>query len=218
MIVKQVQTLTGKIKLNIPTELTEITLGQMIAMELATGNEIPLIPDLTESMVNNIVNIADLVDIRERVLSLAHKIKYQYSETKLPDKLMGVKVPSNLSIEPAGAYLVCRDLIADEINKHIETYGEEEWQENFHPSLDTCASILANYFYCRVTGKLWNEQKTEEFKREVLKLSVAEALPVARFFFLNYNNLYRPKMNLFQAFRLQLRKKLISHRLRNSNG
>src|ERR1051325_1966645 len=122
MIVKTVQTLTGKIRLQIPTELTEISLGAMIAMESATGNEIPLIPDLTEEVVNNITNVQDLIDIRERVLSLAHKIKYQYQETKLPEKLMGVKVPQNLSIEPAGAYLVCRDLIADEINKHIEQW------------------------------------------------------------------------------------------------
>ena len=183
MITKQVQTLTGKIRLQIPTELTEITLGSMIAMESATGNEIPLIPDLTAEVCDNIVNVSDLIDIRERILSLAHKIKYQYQETKLPEKLLGVKVPQNLSIEPAGAYLVCRDLIAEEINRHITEFGEDEWEQHFQPSLNTCALILANYFYCRVTGELWNEQKAEEFRSEVLKLSVAESLPVARFFF-----------------------------------
>ncbi|HXP53154.1 MAG TPA: hypothetical protein VN922_24635 [Bacteroidia bacterium] len=218
MITKTVQTLTGRIRLNIPTELSEITLGAMIEMESATGNSIPLIPELTEDVVNNITDIADLIDIRERILSLAHKIKYQYQETKLPAKLIGVKVPSNLSIEPAGAYLVCRDLIAEEINKHIELHGEDDWQSHFHPSLNTCALILSNYFYSRVTGELWNEQKAEEFQEQVLTLSVAEALPVARFFIRSYPDLCLPKISLWQVFKQKLREKRALRNLRSSVG
>ena len=47
--------------------------------------------------------------------------KYCYNKTKIPNYIIldgrQIKVLNNLSIEPAGAYLVCRDLIADEINK-----------------------------------------------------------------------------------------------------
>lgn len=218
MITKTIRTISGKVKLHIPENLSEITLGQMIAMEQVSDNSIPLIPELTEDIVNNIINLDDLLNIRERILSLAHQIKYCYNSNILPEKLMGVKVPNNLSIEPAGAYLVSRDLIADEINRHIEMYGEDDWKENFVPSLDTCAGILANYFYCRVTKELWSEQKANEFKEQVLKLSVQEALPVACFFFKAYPDLSKQKIGLWRAFKLILKRKQVSRRLRNSNG
>jgi hypothetical protein len=230
MITRTLSTLQGKIKIHIPERHSEITLGQMIAMQSASV-DIPIIPELTEDVVNNIINIDDLIQIRERVLSLAHQIRYCYAESAIPETIAfgrvktwrgwkdrKVKVIRNLSIEPAGAYLCSRDLIADEINRHIAEFGEDEWKENFTPSLDCCAGILANYFYCRVTGKLWSEQAAEAFRAEILNLPVSEALPVARYFFMNYNNLYRPKTSLWQAFKQQLKKRQVLKRLRNSNG
>ncbi len=221
MIQKTIQTIQGKVKIAIPTSLAEITIGQMMDMESAISNSIPLIPELTEDIVNNITNYSDLIDIRERILSLAHKIKYEYHEAKLPEYIhvLGkrIKVIKNLSIEPAGAYLACRDIIADEINAHIAIYGEDKWQDKFTPSLKTCSLILAHYFYCHVTGLLWNEQKAEEFQSEILKLSVQEALPVARFFIMKYPDLSQSRRSLWQVFKLILRKNLALRRLRNSN-
>lgn len=232
MITQSLNTLKGRIKIHIPENLSEITLGQMIAMQNVTGSEIPLIPELTEEVVDNIIEIDDLIQIRERVLSLAHQIKYCYTETKLPDYIVfgtrtnrwgfvkenRVKVPGNLSIEPAGAYLVSRDLIAEEINKHIELYSEEAWQENFVPSLECCCGILANYFYCKVTGNIWSEQKSEDFKSEILKLSVQEALPIARFFINAYPDLSKQKIGLWQAIKQTWKKKQVYYRLKSLNG
>jgi hypothetical protein len=231
MITKSIQTISGKVRINIPTSLTEITIGQMIKMESADGNEIPLIPQLTEDVVNNITNYQDLIDIRERVLSLAHKIKYEYKESKLPEFIVfgtkrtrfgfikenRIKVPKNLSIQPAGAYLACRDLIADEINRHINLYGEDGWQNNFVPSLKTCAMILAHYFYCPVTGQSWSDQKAEAFESEILKLSVQEALPVARFFIKAFPNLSQLKIGLWKTILQSWRNVRASRRIKNLN-
>lgn len=230
MITRTLTTLQGKVKIHIPERLSEVTLGSMIAMQNA-DIDIPIIPELTEAIVNNIVNIDDLIQIRERVLSLAHQIKYCYSESAIPETITFGRVKTwrgwkdrkipvirNLSIEPAGAYLCSRDLIADEINRHIDLFGEDGWKENFAPSLECCAGVLANYFYCRVTGELFSEQAAEAFKSEVLKLPVSEALPVARYFFMNYNNLYRPKTSLWQVLKQQWKKRQALQRLRNSNG
>lgn len=233
MITKSVRTLSGVVRLRIPTDLSEVTLSAMIAMQSVAedSNEIPLIPGLDRQTVDNIIDFKDLIDIRERILSLAHQIQYCYNSKNIPTHITigtrrnrwgrtvpnKIKVITNLSIEPAGAFLSSRDLIADEINKHIQIYGEDKWQENFVPSLDVCASILANYFYCTVTGELWNEQKAEVFKSEVLKLSIQDALPIARFFFLNYNNLFKPKTSLYQAFRQKLKSNLALRRLKNSH-
>lgn len=231
MITKTLRTLSGPVKIKIPENLNEATLGAMIQMQSVTENEIPLIPGLTREICDNIIEFQDLTDIRDRVLSLAHQIKYCYEGTKLPEYVVfgykkkwlrtvpnKIKVIKNLSIEPAGAYLASRNLIVDEINRHIAIYGEDNWQANFIPSLDICAGILANYFYCPVTGLLWNEQRAETFKSEVLKLSVQDALPISRYFFLNYNDLWRPKTSPWLRFKLKLNERRVYRNLKNSRS
>ena len=235
MHIQTLKTLSGQIKIKIPTNLSEVTLGQMIAAQnfVEDDNEFhPLVPELTKQVSDNIINIQQRYDVQDRLLSLVHQLKYCYESKKIPEYITigtkqvkhfwgmktvpnRVKVITNLSIEPAGAYLSSRDLIVDEINKHIAIYGEDDWQANFMPSLDTCAGVLANYFYCPVTGELWNEQKAEGFKSEVLKLSIQDTLPIARFFFHNYNSLYRPKTSLYQVFRQILKKNQALRRLKN---
>ncbi len=214
MITKTILTTSGKQKINIPTDLSEITLGELI--DIGQGK---LVPGITQEFCDNITNYADLEMIQEYILSLAHKIKYCY-ETELPRKITisgkTINVIKNLSIEPAGAYLCSRDLIADEINRHIEQFGEDEWKNNFSPSLERCAGLLANYFYCPVTGDLFSEQKAETFKSEILKLKVSEALPIARYFFLRYPNLSKQKISLWRAFKQIWKNAQVRRRLRNS--
>jgi len=240
MIIKTLTTTFGKVKVKIPQSLKDITMRQMIQSENMTDEEReqaefdPIMPDLTRRIADNIVDVQDLSDLRERLLSLFHNTKYEYDRKIIPEyitfghrksKRFGVftvtkenkvKVIKNLSIEPAGAFLASRDLISDEINRHIKIYGEDNWQDNFNPSLDVCAEILAHYFYCRVTGNDYSVQKAEQFKETILDLSVEQALPIARYFFLNYNNLYKPKMSLLKAFRVKLNNKLALRNLKNS--
>lgn len=214
MITKSLQTTTGKIRVNIPTDLSEITLAQMIELESEIGSVTSIVPELTKEVIDNIVSINDLVDIQDRILSLAHQIGYCYQELKMPERVVfggkSYDVPKNLSIEPAGAYLVSRNLIADEINACNDL-------EKFRPSLTGCAKILANYFYCRVTGKIWAEQQAEDFVSEIVKLPITVVLPIAAFFFRNANNLYRPKMRLSQVIRQKLNEKRALKILRSSN-
>lgn len=235
MHIQTIETLSGKLKIKIPTNLNEVSLSQMIAMQsLEDGsNEIPLIPGLTEDVVNNIINFQDLIDIRERILSLAHQIKYCYDDKKIPEYITigtkqvkhfwgmknvpnRVKVIKNLSIEPAGALFASRDLIADERIRHIKEFGDD-WEQHFIPSLDCCAGILAHYLYCPATDKLWEESKANLFKEEILKLSIAETLPIARFFFLKYPVLSRSKVSILDLYRMKLKKRLESRTLKNSH-
>lgn len=232
MITKTIQTLNGNLRIKIPTDLTEITIGQMIAMEKAEDNSIPLIPGLTKDVCDNITNYSDLQMIDEYIQSLAHKIRYCFNEKHLPEHIIigtkkvkrfgfvfekenKIKVIKNLSIEPAGAYLASRDIIADEINRHINLYGEENYKDNFAPSIDACANLLAHYFYCPATGLLYNEQKAEAFKEEILKLSMQAALPIARFFFLRFPDLSQQKVSLWQAVKQTWKRKRVLHRLKH---
>ena len=213
MIIKTIQTTTGRKKLTIPTSLAEITLGQMIELE-KDGNPGIIVEGLTDELFDNIVAIQDRNDIEQRILSLAHQIGYCYQELKIPDRVKFGKdwfdVPKNLSIEPAGAYLVSRNIIADEMNKCEDL-------EHFRPSLNACAKLLANYFYCRVTGDVWGEQQAESFVSEVLKLPVTVALPIARYFFLNYPNLLNQNRSLWQAVKQIWNEKRVLRNLKNSN-
>jgi hypothetical protein len=123
----------------------------------------------------------------------------------------------NLSVEPAGAFMAARDIIAEEINMHIKTHGEDDWQEHFNPSLNACCQVLAQYFYCRATGKKYNEYEVESFIDEVKKLRVTEALPISKHFFSCYQSLSIAKTSFWHRLLQYLKKERASSRSRNLN-
>ncbi|MFD2145486.1 hypothetical protein [Mucilaginibacter antarcticus] len=122
-------------------------------------------------------------------------------------KMHEVNVISNLSIEPAGAFMAAREIIADEIQQHIEQHGEADWQERFNPSLKACCQVLAHYFYCRTTGNKYNDYQAGQFTETVKTLRVTEALPIAKHFFMSYPNLSKPKTGFWHRLRLLWRKR-----------
>jgi hypothetical protein len=128
-----------------------------------------------------------------------------------------VNVIRNLSVEPAGAFLAARDIIAEEINEHIKQYGEEDWREHFQPSLKACCHVLAHYFFCRATAKKYDEYEAEEFCEEIKKLRVTEALPIAKHFFYYYPNLLKQKIGFFQRLQQYWRRRQVYRRLKNLN-
>jgi len=213
MIQKTLKTTTGKLIVKVPEKLKEVTLGQLMAMQAAPDlsdlQAISILSGTPLEELQNINNVTDLQIFNEQVLSIAHQIKYLYNSDAIPqkttfiidDKPVTVKVIKNLSVEPAGAFMAAREIIADEIGKHIKQYGEENWQENFNPSLTACAQILAQYFYCRATHNKYNEYAAAEFEEQVKLLPVTDALPIAKYFFLSYPNLSKPKTNCWHRVR-----------------
>lgn len=191
MIEKTLKTTSGKLKIKIPSGLNEVTLGQMIALQekenLNDLEAISILSGIDMNELNNVCSLNDLQVFGDAVLSLSQQITYMYNSEDIPDKItfysgnasIKVNVMRNLSIEPAGAFMAARDIISDEINGQIKKYGPDDWQEHFNPSLKACCHILAHYFFCRVTGKTYNEYEVEEFCNEIKKLRVTEALPIA---------------------------------------
>lgn len=194
------KTTEGKLRIQMPTQLNEVTLGQMIDLQakpdITDIEAISVLSGIPVHELHNIKNYDDLHQFGEAVLSLSYQIKYLYNSNEIPKEVIftlagtdgtspqttRVKVMQNLSVEPAGAFMAARDIIAEEINTHIKTYGEDDWQEHFNPSLNACCQVLAQYFYCRATGKKYNEYKVESFINEVKKLRVTEALPISLWF------------------------------------
>src|SRR5437588_6423221 len=195
MIEKTLKTTDGKIRVRIPTVLNEITIGKMMAMQekrqLDDMDAISILSGVPKEDLYTVRNINDFQVFGNYVISLSQQIAYLYNSDIIPDKItftlnntrVTVGVLRNLSVEPAGAFLAARDIIADEINEHINLYGEDDWKEHFQPSLKSCCQILAHYFFCRATGKKYDEYQAEEFCEEIKKLRVTEALPIAKHFF-----------------------------------
>jgi hypothetical protein len=229
MIEKTLKTTKGKLQIKIPSYLDEVTLGQLIEMQQKQYlNDLEAISILSGIPIEELYNVSNIDDFNifgDAVLSLSNQIKYLYNSDAIPHKvtfLLGkrrstVNVMRNLSVEPAGAFMAARDIIADEINEHIKLYGEEGWKEHFNPSLKACCHILAHYFFCRATGKKYNEYEAEEFCEEVKKLRVTEALPIAKHFFTSYPNLLKQKTSFLQQLHHFWRRRRVFNRLRNSN-
>jgi len=229
MIEKTLKTTDGKIRVRIPTLLNEITLGQMMAMQeksyLDDLDAISILSGIPKEDLNSVKDFDDFRVFGDYVQSLARQIRYLYDSDLIPNKVkfmlgkqeLVVTVMRNLSVEPAGAFLAARDIIADEINEHIGLYGEDDWQEHFQPSLRSCSLVLAHYFFCRVTGKKYDEYEAEQFVEEVKKLRVTEALPIAKHFFTSYPNLLKQRISFSRQLQLFWRKRQVSRRLKNLN-
>ena len=229
MIEKVLRTTEGKIVVKMPTVLSEITLGQMMEMQekhyLNNLDAISILSGIPLNELNTVRNIDDFSVFGESVLSISHQIKHLYNSDSIPKKItfglgrdqVTVNVMSNLSIEPAGAYMAASDVIADEINETIKIHGEENWKEHFHPSLKACCQVLAHYFFCRATARRYNEYEAEKFAGEIKKLRVTEALPIAKHFFTCYPNLLKQRTSFYQRLQQYWRRKQVSRRLKNLN-
>jgi hypothetical protein len=200
MIEKNLLTTHGKLRLKIPSQLGEITLGQMMALqakkELSDMDAISILSGTPLTSLQQITSGNQLLQFADTIVSLSQQIKYLYNAEAIPKeitllvngKMVAVKVTHNLAMEPAGAFMAAREIIADEIAEHVKQHGEDGWQENFNPSLEACCKILAQYFYCRATGLPYDEYKAAEFTGVIEQLRVTEALPIARHFFISYPN------------------------------
>jgi hypothetical protein len=219
MIEKTLKTTTGKLTVSIPGNLTEVTLGQMIALqekpELSDLDAISILSGISVHELQSVRNADDFAVFAEAILSLSYQVKYLYHSDNIPKTVIlqtgnrktTVKVMNNLAIEPAGAFFAAREIIADEIKEAIKQHGETSWQQNFNPSLKACAQVLAHYFFCHATGKPYNEYEAEEFATEIKKLRVTEALPIAKHFFMAFPILWKPKTGFFHRLQQQWRKR-----------
>jgi len=218
MIEKTLKTTTGKLLVKLPDHLSEITLGQMIALqekkEMTDIDAISILSGIPVANLANVKDASDLLAFSDSILLLSQQITQLYNSDALPKVITilsgKVKVISNLSIEPAGAFMAAREIIAEEISQCIKIYGEENWQNYFNPSLKACSQLLAHYFYCRVTGKPYNDYEAEAFTAEIKKLRVTEALPIAKHFFTCYPSLSKQKISFWHRLQQLWRKRQAS--------
>jgi len=227
MITKTLKTTEGKISISMPEQLNELKLEQLMDMQSAENlSDLQAVSILSGTPLDKLQNIRSADELQvfnQQVLSIATQIKYLYNSEAIPKattfiidgKTVIVPVIKNLSVEPAGAFMAAREIIAEEVARHVKQYGEEEWQQNFNPSLQACAQLLAQYFYCKATGLRYNEYAAAAFEDQVKQLPVTDALPIAKYFFLSYPNLSKPRTSFWhralQRWRNAQESKVLSH-------
>jgi hypothetical protein len=219
MVQKKVKTLGGKLLISIPSSVNEITLGQVMEMQekpsLNDLEAISILSGTSLSEVQNIKNFDDLNIFGEVILFLSRQVKNLYANDKVPKSVIlplaggskTVNVIQNLSVEPVGAFFAAREIIAEEINEHIQHCGNDDWQSTFNPSLKACCQVLAHYIYCRATGNNYDEYEAEDFCAEIKKMRVREALPIARHFFRCYPRLSKPKTGCLNPLLQRLKRR-----------
>lgn len=233
MIEKIILTTEGKLRVAIPSKPHEVTLGMLIAMQ-EYSSDVEIISILSGRALDDLYlvrNITEFDVFSEHVLSLVHQIQYDCENMQIPNTIIvagkKVQITRNLSIEPYGPFIECRNIIADEINEHRHLYGDKEWdayfEENkkipisFNPTLKSAAMILAHYLYCHATGLPYDDEKVEQFKDDhILKLSMTITMPIAKYFFLSYPNLWKPKTSYLRVIQQTWKRKVASKRLRRT--
>ena len=230
MIEKILHTPKGLLKVRIPTVVNEVTLGQMMALQEQSHpgdvETISLLSGISVAELYELDDFGSLAVFSEAIRSLAQQVKYLYHSNILPRKvslMLGKRkvvlpVLRHLSIEPADALIAARDIIAEEINRHILLFGEDHWRENFQPSLRSCCNLLAQYFFCRATGKKYDEFEAVLFAEDIQQLHITHALPIARHFFSSYPDLIHQHFTWLERIRLDLRRRTVIRRLKNKKS
>ena len=92
MIQKTLQTITGKLAVKIPTELNEVTLGQIMAMQqkpdLSDIEAISILSGIAVDELHNVKNIQDFQVFTDTVLALSHQIKHLYNSKVIPKEVV----------------------------------------------------------------------------------------------------------------------------------
>lgn len=175
--------------------------------------------DEDKACLLDVINQDELVSGFEAPLqALAYQLKAFQEVQAIPDEIMlimphnypasgkfkrwfnsdvkGKVIPviKNLGVEPAGAYMEAKEVIKQEYERWERVKKEYGDHIEFNPSIESQIKVLSIYFYCRATGEKFKSHKIDEFSEVIKKLSITQALPIARYFFLSYPNLSRPKV------------------------
>lgn len=202
-----------KLSVQIPDAIQGITMGMMAQLqkEVSDIESISILSGIELEKLYQVRKIEDFDQFKPTLEKLTNDLKNLNKDLiPLYVTISGkkIKVNRNLSIEPAGAYMAAKNIMADEFNI-AQKIDPENWQNNFNPAIESSCRVLAHYFYEKATGNLYNEYKAEEFTEEIKQMPITEALPVALCFFLLYPALSQKKVNFLS---------LLQHLWKNRRG
>ncbi len=175
-----------------PTEVSELTLKQFFALRKAKGvlDEICAITGIARETIQNFRDRADLERCQLLLNTIGKKLKNGFNGTKLPKQITiadkTIKVPSNLKLEPVGAFIAVHNLITDEYKRCAE-------QNTAFDPTDIVPQVLAHYLWLPYMGNeaLYSDEhiEGEDYLEKINSIPITDAIPIANFFFRRYPNL-----------------------------
>src|ERR1700712_585791 len=91
MIQKTLRTTHGKLNVSIPTQLSEVTLGQLMEMQKKTDmndlDAISILSGIPVTGLKTVINFDDFQPFGDHVLSLSQQIKELYKNDNIPKKV-----------------------------------------------------------------------------------------------------------------------------------
>ncbi len=178
-------------QLQIPERLSEITFGQLVKLKDQEITNLEVLSILSGVPLDNLYSAKSYDETTKMAKLYIDMFNYSAANTdlnKIPQtinvsftgkrKLM--KIEKYICITPAGAYIAADKVISDEIYKHIEIFGEDNWRENFNPSLVACGQVVDAYLFHKVTRKLWIGETRDTFADE---MPADQVLMIAKHFF-----------------------------------
>ncbi|XHR92580.1 hypothetical protein ACFJIV_19795 [Mucilaginibacter sp. UC70_90] len=86
------KTTQGKLRVRIPTQLNEVTLGQLMDLQarpdITDLEAISILSGIPVTELHNIKNYDDLHQFGDAVLSLSHQIKHLYNSNEIPKEVI----------------------------------------------------------------------------------------------------------------------------------
>ncbi|RKD19004.1 hypothetical protein BCY91_14095 [Pelobium manganitolerans] len=168
-------------EISIPTNWGDLTLGQMLTiseLKEQKNYKIKLLSIITGFTDDELSGATDLEQWKEIELLLSFL-------TETPD-LKAYPLPNKIKIDNE-EYKIPIDL-------KVETFGQkvalEELAKNLDPDnvnfISLMPEALAIYFYPRITGERFNDERVEDFVEIMRTIPVKQAFPVASFFLSSY--------------------------------
>jgi hypothetical protein len=219
--------MNGKLKLNIPDSIQDVSLDMMIKFQQPALSDLEAISALTATAVEQLYGLTDIAAVNEAILpfaqSLQHQFAYTYQAGSLPKQItirnpggntQVITLGQDLGFFAYGAVMEARELMANEIVRHQQEYGDA-WQAHLNPDLRICGLIITHFLYNRAfPTHVPSPQDIEQFYDVVKRLSITDIAPLARYFFLSYPNLPLRKPTRWQHLQMRWRNVPVLKRLR----
>lgn len=186
---------------NFPTSVFDLSLKQFFALKKSKDiiDEISACTGIARNTIENFKDLKTVHNAQALLSALRVSIEEGFDGRNFPKEvyigLKKIKVPSELRLEPIGAFMSVNDILAEHNNKMIADglkQGRTITTEDINFT-DCIPKVLAHYFFRPYHGDdvLYSDIKAEspEYMEKILNLPLTQAVPLANYFFLKFPNL-----------------------------
>lgn len=183
------------VEVTFPVDVRELTNKQFFGLFECKNiiEELSVVTGISKEQFDNFKNLKSIEFAQTLMRTLAGSIAAGFDGSKRPDVFVidgkEIKVPTELRLEPIGAFMSVHDIIKGHINDEVNR-GVQPVDINYTKLIPR---IVAHYFYLPFNGNdvLYSEEKAEHdnFMSKIMNCNFVASTQIANFFFRNANAL-----------------------------